>query len=104
YPPERNYLSAHVTLFHSLPPSAEAEMRQALSRLTASEPRPSARLTGLRSLGGGTALAIRCPALLALRAQLAEGMHGMLSAQDRHTPNLHITIQNKVSVPAARAL
>ncbi len=55
-------------------------------------------------LGGGTALAIRCPALLAVRAAIAEHFHGALTAQDQHQPRLHITVQNKVDRAAARTL
>ena len=42
--------------------------------------------------------------MLRLRDELAERFHGMLSAQDSHPPRLHITIQNKVSPAAAKAL
>jgi hypothetical protein len=103
FPPERNYLAAHVTLFHALPPSAEGEVRKSLGALAAGPP-PPARLTGLMSLGGGTALKLESPALLDLRAELAERFHGLLTAQDRPAPRLHITIQNKVSAKAARTL
>jgi 2'-5' RNA ligase superfamily len=60
------------------------------------------RLDSQRSRG--TALAIRSPAMLAVRQEIAEHFHGVLTAQDRHEPRLHITIQNKVSGEAARAL
>jgi len=33
FPPERNLLPAHLTLFHALPPSAEAELKRRLARL-----------------------------------------------------------------------
>ena len=32
YPPERNQLPAHLTMFHALPPSAEAEVRPRLAQ------------------------------------------------------------------------
>lgn len=103
FPPERNHLAAHVTLFHALPPSAEGEVRVLLGRL-AREPAPVARLTGLMNLGGGTALAIESTAMMALREEIAERLHGLLTAQDRGRPRLHATIQNKVEHAAARAL
>ena len=34
YPPERNQLSAHLTMFHAVPPSAEQELRGRLAALT----------------------------------------------------------------------
>ncbi|MXP41275.1 2'-5' RNA ligase family protein [Altererythrobacter soli] len=104
YPPERNRIAAHVTLFHALPPSAESELRDCLAA-AARDPAPlPARLEGLMPLGRGTALAITSPALLALRDDLADRFHGLLTPQDGHRPRLHVTIQNKVSIEAARAL
>ncbi|OYZ36214.1 MAG: hypothetical protein B7Y31_10435 [Novosphingobium sp. 16-62-11] len=47
-------------------------------------------------LGSGTAFSIHCPAMLDLRAEVAEHFHGMLTAQDRGKPRLHVTVQNKV--------
>jgi len=103
YPPERNQAAAHVTLFHALPPSSEAEVRAALAALAAG-PRPRGRLLGAMSLGTGTALELASPDMLALRAELADRFHGLLSAQDDHLPRLHVTIQNKVTSREAKAL
>jgi len=103
YPPERNRVQAHVTLFHALPPSSEAEVRELLAVLARAEP-PRARLEGVVSLGTGTALKIASPDVLALRGELAECLHGLLSAQDDHPPRLHVTIQNKVAAKEAKAL
>ena len=50
YPPERNRLRAHVTLFHALPPSSEGEVRRLLGDLSAG-PAPEAELAGLMNLG-----------------------------------------------------
>lgn len=103
FPPERNVLSAHVTLFHALPPFVEDEARALLAELARAAP-PPARLVAVMDLGRGTALRIESPALLALRAQIAERFHGLLTGQDSHTPRLHVTVQNKVDRNAARAL
>ena len=103
YPPERNQLKAHVTLFHALPPSAEDELRDALAAEAKARP-VSARLEGVMSLGRGTALRLTSPAMLDLRERLADRFHGLLTPQDEHTPRLHVTIQNKVSPSEARAL
>ena len=103
YPPERNQLPAHVTLFHALPPSAEDELRQVLATETRTAPVP-ARLEGLTNLGQGTALAISSPAMLELWGRVADRFHGMLAAQDERPPRLHVTIQNKVSPHEAKRL
>lgn len=104
FPPERNHLAAHVTLFHAFAPSLREELLGVLKRLAADCAPPPARLEGLLNLGKGTALAIRSPAMLALREAIASHFHGALTAQDSHTPRLHITIQNKVTPAEARSL
>ncbi len=104
FPPERNYLDAHVTLFHALPAQLEDELRSLLARLAGASPPVPARLDGLLNLGGGTALRLVSPAMLELRRDIAERFHGMLSGQDSHAPRLHVTIQNKVTSAEARAL
>ena len=101
YPPERNRLKAHVTLFHALPPSVEDELRDALAAEAKGKP-VAGRLEGVMSLGRGTALRLSSPAMLALRERLAERFHGLLTPQDEHMPRLHVTIQNKVSPAEAR--
>ena len=104
YPPERNWLKAHVTLFHALPPSIEPELRRALAMLTAELAPPRARIAGIMSLDGGTAVRIESEKVLAMHDRLADRFHGVLSAQDDHPPRLHVTVQNKVAREAARAL
>lgn len=104
FPPDRNFLDAHVTLFHALPHFAEGEVMSALAHVAGEYAPVAADLTGLMRLGGGTALSIHSPAMLMLRERLAGQFHGLLTAQDQHRPRLHITIQNKVTAAQARAL
>jgi hypothetical protein len=103
YPPERNQLPAHLTMFHALPPSAEAEARTILSR-TAAAPRPRASLERLMDLGGGVAFRVVSEELDRVRADLAMHFHGLLSAQDSGGWRPHVTIQNKVAPKLARQL
>ncbi|PKB25609.1 2'-5' RNA ligase superfamily protein [Novosphingobium kunmingense] len=104
FPPERNVLAAHVTLFHSFAPSLREELLRTLGGLAKELAPPDAVVDGLMNLGGGTALAIRSPGMLAVRDRIARQFHGALTRQDQHEPRLHITVQNKVSPQAARAL
>jgi len=104
FPPERNVLDAHVTLFHALPPSCEAEITERCAGLARASPPVPARLEGLMRLGRGTALKLDSPAMLALWEDLADHFHGLLTPQDEHRPRLHVTIQNKVSLEEAKAL
>jgi hypothetical protein len=103
FPPERNFLPAHITLFHHLPPSVDDELAGRLAAL-ARGPAPPARIDRLLMLGRGVAFRIESPALLALRDELADAFSGLLTPQDAQRPRLHITIQNKVAPEAARAL
>ena len=104
FPPERNHLAAHVTLFHAFAPSLREELPRELARLAGEYAPPEAQLDGLMDLGGGTAISLRSADLLAIRDEIAERFHTMLTAQDRGGKRLHITIQNKVERKAARAL
>ena len=103
YPTDRNVLHAHLTMFHALPPSAEGEVRARLAEVSREAP-PSARLHGLMDLGGGVALRIVSDELDAIREELADGLHGLLTAQDSGGWRPHVTIQNKVAPKVARAL
>jgi hypothetical protein len=104
YPPDRNCLDAHVTLFHALPPSSIGEVREALRRLAADCPPPVCRIDGVMGLGGGTAFKLVSPEILAIRDHLSQCFRGLLTSQDAHRPRLHITVQNKVSTKLARSL
>jgi hypothetical protein len=103
YPLERNRVPAHLTMFHALPPSLEAEARHRLA-LAAAGPAPSAKVAGLMDLGGGVAFRIVSDDLDRIRDELADGFHGMLGAQDQAGWRPHVTIQNKVPVRDARVL
>lgn len=104
FPPERNYLKAHVTLFHALPPSCEGELRDCLKELARDNPPVPARLEGVMKLGKGTALKLASPVMIDLWQQMADRFHGLLTPQDEHKPRLHVTVQNKVSIEEAKAL
>lgn len=104
FPPERNKLAAHVTLFHSFAPSLRDELHGVLGQFAAEFAAPPARINGLMSLGTGTALALESPLMLEIRERIAAHFHGALTTQDQHTPRLHITIQNKVTSEQAKIL
>lgn len=103
FPAERNHLRAHLTMFHHLPPSCEDELKQLLKD-EARGNNPKARLFGLINLGGGVAFRVDSSDLEDIRAQIAERFAPMLMPQDRNPWRAHITVQNKVKAPEARAL
>ena len=100
FPPHRNFLEAHATLFHRIP----AEGLVALEKVVAEvAPRPfEIRLSRPYSLGRGVAIRIESSLLISLRNQLASALHADLSAQDKQPYAPHVTIQNKVTAEEAR--
>ena len=103
YPAERNRLPAHLTMFHAIAPSAEAELRQIL-RKAAEMAAPNAWIAGVMNLGGGVALRVAADDLDAIRGEIAERLHGLLTAQDVAGWSAHVTIQNKVLPREATSL
>ena len=102
FPPERNVIDAHLTLFHALDGNRESAVLDDIAALHQRAFDISA--TGPRSLGHGVAIAISSVTLMALRAALARQWADMLTPQDRQGFSPHVTIQNKVTAAQARAL
>ncbi len=103
YPPDRNVLRAHLTLFHHLPMSIERELTTHLRQVT-KDPAPLASITGLMSLGQGVAFRVRSEELDAIRADIADRFSALLIPQDKAGWRPHVTVQNKVEPPVARGL
>ena len=104
YPPERNHLPAHLTMFHHLAPALETELKRRLALETRGTAPPQARLAGLVSLGHGVAFRIESPGLADIRDRLADAFATMLMPQDKAAWRPHMTVQNKVAPADARAL
>ncbi len=104
FPAERNFVDAHITLFHHLPPSHLPEIKSRLAALVQDYPAPVAHLRDVMLLGKAVAFRVDSPELLGLREALADGFRGLLIPQDQAQPRLHITVQNKVEQAAAKAL
>ena len=103
FPPQRNHLAAHVTLFHALADEHEDAVRQDLADAAARRPYP-VRVSGLRSLGRGVAYVLESEELAATRRDLAQQWEPWLTPQDRSRHAPHVTVQNKVAPERARAL
>lgn len=104
FPPARNLVPAHLTLFHALPGDEEPAIRQTLAELCAETPPPPLRLPEPRFMGRGVLLTVEGPELIGLRGRLAERWAPWLSAQDRQGYRPHVTVQNKAAPEAAREL
>ena len=104
FPPERNYLRAHLTLFHKLPAEQEADISADVREICREHEPLTLAATGLRFLGRGVAYELSSPELSALRRDLTRSWEPWLSAQDRQGFKPHVTVQNKVSPEQARIL
>lgn len=102
FPPERNFLAAHVTLFHHLPGAEILRISDDLTSVCADYERFEIGFSTLRFLGRGTAAEIEAVELLRLRSTLAGRWDKWLNNQDRQKFKPHITIQNKVAPEEAR--
>ncbi|MBL6078171.1 2'-5' RNA ligase family protein [Belnapia sp. T18] len=104
FPPERNHLAAHLTLFHHLPGEAIDEIAARLAETSRCQPGLDLAVEDVWMMGRGVAYRLRAPGLVTLRAGLAAGWQDWLTPQDRQPLRPHVTIQNKVTAEAARAL
>ena len=104
FPPARNMIPAHITLFHRLPDDDVLRVLSVLSLLCA-DARPSPFwVEGVKFLGRGVAYSLQSAEMVGLRARLAALWRDSLTPQDRQGWRPHVTIQNKVEPVAARAL
>jgi hypothetical protein len=104
FPPARNVIPAHLTLFHKLPAEHEASIVTTLRDAAGCQELIELDVTGLRSLGRGVAYTLASPALAELRLSLAKQWALWLTLQDRQKHQPHVTIQNKVDPQAAGRL
>lgn len=104
FPPERNIVPAHLTLFHSLPGSERRTVEADLGAACRTRRPFDLQATGPRSLGRGVAIAFSSPELVSLRNDLAREWRDWLTPQDSARIAPHVTVQNKVAPDAARAL
>jgi 2'-5' RNA ligase len=102
FPPERNHLAAHVTLFHALPGEQEDAVRADLADVVAGA--YDVEVTGVRFLGRGVAYELGSPDLQRVRGELARRWAAWLTPQDRQGFRPHVTVQNKVAPDVARRL
>jgi 2'-5' RNA ligase len=104
FPPERNWLAAHVTLFHALPGVERPQIEQGLVEELGQSGPVSATVSEVRFTGNGVSFDLHSPALATLRRALAARFAPWLTRQDQQGYRPHVTIQNKTAPEVARAL
>ena len=104
FPPHRNFIPAHLTLFHHLPGHDPGAIAADLAASLRDRTPVRLHATGLRFLGRGVAYAFDAPELTLLRNDLAARWGAFLTPQDRQPFRPHITVQNKADPDEARRL
>ncbi|RTQ48855.1 2'-5' RNA ligase family protein [Hymenobacter gummosus] len=104
FPPERNYLAAHLTLFHHLPGAELSSIEAYLAVRCRPQAPIELRVAGLQSLGQGVAYSLFSPATEALHRELQAHWQAHLTPQDQQRRHPHVTVQNKVKPEQARQL
>lgn len=104
FPPDRNLLTAHLTMFHRLPGEKKADLLQGLVEASADTGPMVADVSGVRHLGAGVAFRVDSPELHLLHARLKARFQPYLNPQDQQRWQPHITVQNKVAREKADAL
>jgi 2'-5' RNA ligase len=104
FPPARNFLPAHITLFHALPGEETSQIQKALQDCCSQTSVLPTVFQKPRFLGKGVAIEVDCPQLVQLHRELAKCWQTWLTRQDQQGYRPHITIQNKTSSEIARQL
>jgi 2'-5' RNA ligase superfamily len=100
FPPERNFLSAHLTLFHRLTPTQVDRLR--FLKLPGAA--VDLRFDRVVLLGSGVALHVQSAEIERLRDEIRNAVAGEFSRQDDQPWRPHVTVQNKASAESAREL
>ena len=102
FPPERNFLDAHLTLFHALPAQEFSTIDNVLNTIASQHSVLHGRADDIFFMGFGSAYHIDCPALNDMHKTLSNLWHDWLTRQDSQTFKPHVTFQNKVDPNLAK--
>jgi 2'-5' RNA ligase len=100
FPPERNLVPAHVTLFPRLPGERGRDVKALLRELSAGRRPIEVEVGAAKASERGVAILLRSPQLNAFRDELAREFRPWLGPDDTFRP--HVTIQNNVGPAQAR--
>ena len=102
FPPQRNFIDAHLTLFHHLQNETKTidTVRQAASQQSIF----NLSVVDVVSLGAGVAYLLKSDELTHIHRHLQHQFSAQLRPQDKQKLRPHITVQNKVSAGEAQQL
>jgi 2'-5' RNA ligase len=104
YPPERNVVPAHVTLFHRLPGERGREVRALLATVAASRKPFVMSIGDVKATERGVATFLDSRELHALRGELAREWEPWLIDQDRRGFRPHVTVAGDIGAGEARRI
>jgi hypothetical protein len=102
FPTDRNFIDAHLTLFHHLP--QKDELLDDLKQIAMSQSIMSLQVQQVVFIGNGVAFKIENKQLHYLHKQMQKQWWSYLTAQDQQGLWPHVTIQNKVPAVEAKKL
>ncbi|OOQ62036.1 2'-5' RNA ligase family protein [Mucilaginibacter pedocola] len=103
FPAERNFLDAHLMLFHQIPAGEETIIENIASAASKFGPM-DLQITQVVCIGRGVAYKVECAALMQLHKHLQQQWQHWLIPQDKQKLWPHITVQNKVEPAVAKQL
>ena len=103
FPPARNFIPVHVTLFQQLPVGHLNRLLGTLAHEGGTTPALPFTTTGILDFGKGAAVGMSCPPARALQGRLRAAWSDILTDSDDRARELHVTLQNKVDRDTARA-
>ncbi len=104
FPAGRNFLRAHLTMFHRLSGEYRAQIDRIIDDIAAERISFCANVASVRHLGAGVAFVIESTQLQDVHARFRSRFMSWLGGQDMQIWKPHITIQNKVSRQEADTL
>ena len=102
FPPARNFIQVHVTLFQQLADHAHLRLLADLAAEASTVPVLTFEATGIVDFGGGAAIEVACPSARELQTRLRRRWSDILTPGDDRPRQLHVTVQNKVYRDTAR--
>lgn len=94
FPPSRNYLKAHLTIYHQLPGQKLVSIQEALQRVVANEKPTDLHFDGLKHHQGFVGITLSAPGVVGIKERLDLEFKDVLRAQDRQGYRPHITVTN----------
>jgi hypothetical protein len=104
FPRERNFIPAHLTMFHALPGAFAPQVTASLDRASGTCNAIVLDVVGVKLLSAGVAFVLESDDLRQMRERLRQQFQPWLTRQDAQRWKPHITIQNKVAPAAARCI